>query len=286
MLGGGGRTGGRVRLGPGTLYGAIKRLKQGGVIEESGEKPDPEADDERRRYYRLTGFGGEVLAAEVDRLDGLVRAARREGAFPAAEPGPAGAPRAPGGGGRQAGRAGAPRSPEGRLPRAEAEPGGDVMASPRGPRPRGHERAVGVSDRAYRSLLRAYPRGLRGEYGEEMARLFRDLCREGLEDGGGLGLAALWARTLPELLYSALKERSTMLARNAVRSVGGVALATALVLLLPLLAGWDWGLADFVFAGAPIFGTGFAFVLAARKVGNTAYRAAAGVALAAAFMLG
>jgi hypothetical protein len=159
------------------------------------------------------------------------------------------------------------------------------MASPRGPRPRGHERAVGVSDRAYRSLLRAYPRGLRGEYGEEMARLFRDLCREGLEDGGGLGLAALWARTLPELLYTALKERSTMLARNAYRSVGGVALATALVLLLPLLAGWDWGLADFVFAGALIFGTGFAFVLAARKVGNTAYRAAAGVALAAAFML-
>src|ERR671916_503515 len=74
--------GGKDRLGPGTLYGAIKRLKEGGVIEESGERPDPgEApDDERRRYYRLTGFGGEVLAAEVERLDGLVRAARRDGA--------------------------------------------------------------------------------------------------------------------------------------------------------------------------------------------------------------
>ena len=82
------RTGGRVRLGPGTLYGAIKRLKEGGVIEESGQTPDPgEApDDERRRYYRLTGFGGEVLAAEVERLDGLVRAARRKGAFPAPKP--------------------------------------------------------------------------------------------------------------------------------------------------------------------------------------------------------
>jgi DNA-binding PadR family transcriptional regulator len=80
------RTGGRVRLGPGTLYGAIKRLKEGGVIEECGEeRPDPgEApDDERRRYYRLSGFGGEVLAAEVERLEGLVRAARRKGAFPA-----------------------------------------------------------------------------------------------------------------------------------------------------------------------------------------------------------
>jgi DNA-binding PadR family transcriptional regulator len=85
------RTGGRVRLGPGTLYGAIKRLKEGGVIEECGERPDPEADDERRRYYRLSGFGGKVLAAEVARLDGLVRTARRKGAFPAPEPGPEGA---------------------------------------------------------------------------------------------------------------------------------------------------------------------------------------------------
>jgi DNA-binding PadR family transcriptional regulator len=84
------RTGGRVRLGPGTLYGAIKRLKEGGVIEESGEKPDPEADGERRRYYRLTGFGGEVLAAEVERLDGLVRAARRKGAFSTPKPSPEG----------------------------------------------------------------------------------------------------------------------------------------------------------------------------------------------------
>jgi DNA-binding PadR family transcriptional regulator len=80
------RTDGRVRLGPGTLYGAIKRLKESGVIEESGTRPDPEADDERRCYYRLTGFGGAVLAAEVARLDSLVRAARRKGVFPAPQP--------------------------------------------------------------------------------------------------------------------------------------------------------------------------------------------------------
>ena len=80
------RTGGRVRLGPGTLYGAIKRLKEGGVIEESGGESGTVTDDERRRYYRLTGFGREVLAAEVARLDGLVRAARRKGAFPAPNP--------------------------------------------------------------------------------------------------------------------------------------------------------------------------------------------------------
>jgi DNA-binding PadR family transcriptional regulator len=80
------RTGGGVQLGPGTLYGAIKRLKEGGVIEESGERSGAEADDERRRYYRLTGFGRKVLAAEVTRLDGLVRAARLKGAFPAPSP--------------------------------------------------------------------------------------------------------------------------------------------------------------------------------------------------------
>ena len=85
------RTGGRVRLGPGTLYGAIKRLKEGGLISEAGQRPDPAADDERRCYYRLTGFGGEVLAAEVARLDDLVRAARRKGAFPAPQPRPEGA---------------------------------------------------------------------------------------------------------------------------------------------------------------------------------------------------
>jgi hypothetical protein len=159
-----------------------------------------------------------------------------------------------------------------------------MASSPREPRPKGHERAVGASERAYQVLLRAYPRGLRDEYGEEMTRCFRDLCREGLEDGG-LGLAALWARTLPELFYTALKERSTMLTRNTYRAVVGVALATAFTLLIPLLTAPAWTLADFVFAGVFIFGTGLTFVLVARKVGNSAYRFAVGVALAAAFLL-
>ena len=106
-----------------------------------------------------------------------------------------------------------------------------MASSPREPRPKGHERAVGASERAYQVLLRAYPRGLRDEYGDEMARCFQDLCRKKLEDGGGLGLAALWARTLPELFYTALKERSTMLARNAYRAAVGVALAAAFVLV-------------------------------------------------------
>src|SRR2546425_12407044 len=70
------RSGGVVRLGPGTLYGAISRLLVDGIIAESEERPDPEMDDTRRRYYRLTKLGGRVLAAETDRLADLVRAAR------------------------------------------------------------------------------------------------------------------------------------------------------------------------------------------------------------------
>ena len=73
------RTGGEVRLGPGTLYGAIRRLREGGMIEGSDERPDPDLDDERRRYYRLTDFGKQVLAAEVGRLEAAVRAARAKG---------------------------------------------------------------------------------------------------------------------------------------------------------------------------------------------------------------
>jgi DNA-binding PadR family transcriptional regulator len=70
------RSQGTVRLGPGTLYGAIGRLLGEGMIEESDERPDPAMDDERRRYYRLTNLGGRVLAAETERLEELVRAAR------------------------------------------------------------------------------------------------------------------------------------------------------------------------------------------------------------------
>jgi DNA-binding PadR family transcriptional regulator len=70
------RSGGAVRLGPGTLYGAISRLLEDKIIVESEERPDPEMDDTRRRYYRLTKLGGRVLAAETERLSDLVKAAR------------------------------------------------------------------------------------------------------------------------------------------------------------------------------------------------------------------
>ncbi len=73
------RTSGEMRLGPGTLYGSIKRLLEQGLIEGSDERPDPEMDDERRRYYRITEFGHRVAALEVERLEALVRSARAKG---------------------------------------------------------------------------------------------------------------------------------------------------------------------------------------------------------------
>ena len=75
-------TDGKLRLGPGTLYGAIKRLVENDLIEESDERPDPAHDDERRRYYRLTEFGKRVAAAEASRLDELVGLARSRRLLP------------------------------------------------------------------------------------------------------------------------------------------------------------------------------------------------------------
>ena len=69
------RTGGKVRLWPATLYGTLKRLIEEELIEESAERPAPEFDDARRRYYRMTSLGRRVLVAESDRLKDLVTAA-------------------------------------------------------------------------------------------------------------------------------------------------------------------------------------------------------------------
>jgi DNA-binding PadR family transcriptional regulator len=86
------RTGGKMRLGPGTLYGSLKRMVDGGLVEEveESERPPEEQseeaprryDVERRRYYRLTGFGERVLGAELARLERVVRTAQQKGLFP------------------------------------------------------------------------------------------------------------------------------------------------------------------------------------------------------------
>jgi DNA-binding PadR family transcriptional regulator len=70
------RTSGSVDLGTGTLYGIIKRLLAEGLAVESRQRPPAAEDDERRRYYRLTPFGRKVVAAETERLEAMVGAAR------------------------------------------------------------------------------------------------------------------------------------------------------------------------------------------------------------------
>jgi len=70
------QTDGTLQLGPGTLYGCLKRMLAAGLVEESEERPDPELDDERRRYYRMTALGKRVVRAEAQRLAGAVVAAK------------------------------------------------------------------------------------------------------------------------------------------------------------------------------------------------------------------
>jgi DNA-binding PadR family transcriptional regulator len=72
------QTGGRVKMGPGTLYGSIKRMLNANLIEETAERPDPDLDDERRRYYRLSGLGRRVVSAESQRLTQAVKVARQK----------------------------------------------------------------------------------------------------------------------------------------------------------------------------------------------------------------
>ena len=78
------RTGGKVQLSAGTLYSSIRRMLEQGLIEELAESPDPSSTDERRRYYRLTRFGKRAAAAEVERMNALVRQARATGLAPSA----------------------------------------------------------------------------------------------------------------------------------------------------------------------------------------------------------
>lgn len=79
------RTDGDVVLGPGSLYGTIKRLRAAGYIEEAEQAPDPGNDDPRRRYYAITAPGREALAREARRLEVMVHAARAKNILSSAE---------------------------------------------------------------------------------------------------------------------------------------------------------------------------------------------------------
>jgi DNA-binding PadR family transcriptional regulator len=77
------RTGGEIRLSAGTLYRSIQRMLEQGLLRETRDRPAPELDDERRRYYRITPFGTAVAGAEARRMADLVRMARAQGLVPA-----------------------------------------------------------------------------------------------------------------------------------------------------------------------------------------------------------
>lgn len=76
------RTQGEIVLGPGTLYNALRKLLTTGLIEESSERPDPEHDDPRRRYYRITDEGLQTVAAEAHRIERVLEAAREKNLLP------------------------------------------------------------------------------------------------------------------------------------------------------------------------------------------------------------
>jgi DNA-binding PadR family transcriptional regulator len=76
------RTRAEVKLGAGTLYRSIQRMLEQGLIREAEERPAPELDDERRRYYQITAFGSAVARAEAARLAQLLRLARKSGLAP------------------------------------------------------------------------------------------------------------------------------------------------------------------------------------------------------------
>jgi DNA-binding PadR family transcriptional regulator len=69
---------GKVKMGPGTLYGSLGRMMEAGLIRESGKKKDPEMGDERRIYYRITDLGQKVLAAELQRYREVIAIAREK----------------------------------------------------------------------------------------------------------------------------------------------------------------------------------------------------------------
>jgi DNA-binding PadR family transcriptional regulator len=69
------QTDGALQLGPGTLYGCLKRMLAAGLVEESDERRDPALDDERRRYYRMTPLGKRIVRAEAQRLASAVTVA-------------------------------------------------------------------------------------------------------------------------------------------------------------------------------------------------------------------
>ena len=69
-------------MGPGTLYGSLKRMLDAGLVQESDKRVDPEMDDERRIYYQITGIGAQALESELARYKRIVTIAQQRKLFP------------------------------------------------------------------------------------------------------------------------------------------------------------------------------------------------------------
>ena len=139
----------------------------------------------------------------------------------------------------------------------------------------------------YATLLRLYPKPYRERFGEPMEQTFNDLLRERAEEEKGLFGFALWM--FVETFAGLIRENITVIIMQN-KSIIRIVLATAFILLLPLLAmqltdEMVWDLADFAVAGVLLFGAGLTYELIARKAGPIAHRAAVGVAVAAALLL-
>jgi hypothetical protein len=144
------------------------------------------------------------------------------------------------------------------------------------------ERLIARYRQWYRKLLRFYSKPYRERFAESMEQTFNDLCRERIQAGKGIFGFILWV--FVETSAGIIRENGRFIMMQN-KNILRIALVTACILLVPLLAGWPWDLADFVIAGALLFGTGLTYELVARRGGSTAYRAAVGVACAAALLL-
>jgi hypothetical protein len=149
------------------------------------------------------------------------------------------------------------------------------------------DRAIARYRRWYRKLLRCYSRPYRERFGESMEQTFHDLCRERAGAGKGLSGFVLWM--FVETFAGILRENGRAVVVQHNRLVR-IAVVTGCILLIPLFGnlfveGWNWGLFDFVVAGALLFGTGLTYDVVARKRGATSYRVAVGIACATGFVL-
>jgi hypothetical protein len=150
-----------------------------------------------------------------------------------------------------------------------------------------HERSIARYRNLYAKLLRLYSRPHYEHFGEGMDQTFNDLLQERAKEERGLFAFALWM--FVETSAGIIRENLTIMTQQN-KNIIRIALATAFLLLVPLVAMQftdevAWGPFDFVVAGTLLFGTGLTYELVARRMGSIAYRAAVGIAVAAALLL-